>query len=60
MLLRPRQTSFVERTVAALRDRGDAVVMCFSRGRDNVGWRATDPNLGRPRVNRGHENKRRR
>ena len=41
-------------------DRGDAVVMCFSRGQDNAGWRVTDPNLTRPRVNRGHENKRRR
>ncbi len=39
-------------------DRGDAVVMCFTRGRDNAGWQATDPNLHRPKVNRGHENKR--
>ena len=41
-------------------DGGDAVVMAFTRGQDNVGWQATDPNLSRPKVNRGHENKRRR
>ena len=41
-------------------DRGDAVVMCFSRGQDNAGYRATDPNLDRPKVTRGHEDKRRR
>ena len=40
-------------------DRGDAVVMAFTRAQDNAGWQATDPNLTRPRVNRGHENKRR-
>ncbi len=34
--------------------RGDAVVMAFTRGQDNAGWQATDPNLERPRVNRGH------
>ncbi len=39
-------------------DRGDAVVMAFTRGQDNAGRHATDPNLERPRVNRGHENKR--
>ncbi len=39
-------------------DRGDAVVMAFTRGQDNAGWQATDPNLERPRVIRGHENKR--
>ncbi len=41
-------------------DRGDAVVMCFSRGRDNAGWKATDPSVHRPKVNRGYENKKRR
>ncbi len=41
-------------------DRGDAVVMAFTRGQDNAGWQATDPNLERPRVNRGHEAQRRR
>ncbi len=41
-------------------DRGDAVVMAFTRGQDGAGWRATDPNLHRPKVNRGHENKRHR
>ena len=38
---------------------GAAVVMAFTGGRDNAGWQATDPNLDRPRVNRGHEAKRR-
>ena len=41
-------------------DRGDAVVMAFTRGQDNAGWQATDADLDRPKVNRGHENKRRR
>ncbi len=41
-------------------DRGDAVVMAFTRGQDNAGWQATDPNLHRPKVNRGYENKKRR
>jgi hypothetical protein len=41
-------------------DRGDAVVMAFTRGQDNAGWQAADPSLDRPKVNRGHENKRRR
>ncbi len=41
-------------------DRGDAVVMAFTRGQDNAGWQATDPNLRVNRVNRGHEAKRRR
>ena len=40
-------------------DRGDAVVMAFTRG-DNAGWQATDPSLREIRVNRGHEAKRRR
>ncbi len=40
-------------------DRGDAVVMVCTRGQDNAGWQATDPNLTRPRVNRGHEAQRR-
>ncbi len=39
---------------------GDAVVMAFTRGRDNAGWQATDPNLREIRVNRGHEAQRRR
>jgi len=34
--------------------------MAFTRGQDNAGWQATDPNLHRPKVNRGHEAKRRR
>ncbi len=42
-------------------DRGDAVVMAFTRGQDNAaGWQAANPNLDRPKVNRGHEAKRRR
>ncbi len=41
-------------------DRGDAVVMAFTRGQDNAGWQATDPNLREIKVNRGHEAKRRR
>ncbi len=41
-------------------DRGDAVVMAFTKGQDNAGWQAFDPNLERPRVNRGHEAQRRR
>ncbi len=40
-------------------DRGDAVVMAFTRGQDNAGWQATDPNLREIRVNRGHEAKKR-
>ena len=39
-------------------DRGDAVVMAFTRGQDNAGWQAVDPNLREIRVNRGHEAKR--
>ncbi len=41
-------------------DRGDAVVMAYTRGDNAAGYRATDPNLERPRVNRGHEAKRQR
>ncbi len=40
-------------------DRGDAVVMAFTRGQDNAGWRA-DPNLREIKVVRGHEAQRRR
>ena len=40
-------------------DRGDAVVMAFTRG-DNAGWQAFDPNLREVKVNRGHEAQRRR
>ncbi len=41
-------------------DRGDAVVMAFTRDQDTASWQATDPNLREIRVNRGHEAKRRR
>ncbi len=41
-------------------DRGDAVVMAFTRGQDNAGWQAFDPSLREIKVNRGHEAKRRR
>jgi len=44
---------------AIQRSLGDAVVMAFTRGQDNAGWQATDPNLDRPKVNRGHEAKKR-
>ncbi len=40
-------------------DRGDAVVMAYTRGQDIAGWQAFDPSLREIRVNRGHENKRR-
>ncbi len=39
-------------------DRGDVVVMAFTRGDNAAGYRAIDPNLDRPKVNRGHEAKR--
>jgi hypothetical protein len=51
---RPRMSDALARAP----DRGDAVVMCFTRGQDTASWQATDPNLERPRVIRGHENKR--
>ncbi len=41
-------------------DRGDAVVMAFTRGQDNAGWQAASPNLERPQVIRGYESKKRR
>jgi hypothetical protein len=41
-------------------DRGDAVVMAFTRRQDNADWQATDPNLKRPKVIRGYESKKRR
>lgn len=41
-------------------DRGDAIVMAFAKGQDSSGWRARDPNLHRPKVNRGYDARRRR
>ncbi len=41
-------------------DRGDAVVMAFTRGQDNAGWQAFDPSLRQPKVNRGYESKKKR
>ena len=41
-------------------DRGDAVVMAFTRGQDNAGWRAADPNQQRPKVVHGYESRKKR
>ena len=40
-------------------DRGDAVVMAFTRGDNAAGYRATDPNLERPKVIHGYEHRKR-
>ena len=41
-------------------DRGDAVVMAYTKGQNTAGWQAANPNLKRPKVIRGYESKKRR
>ncbi len=41
-------------------DRGDAVVMAYTKGQNTAGWQATDPSIRQPKVNRGYENKKKR
>ncbi len=41
-------------------DRGDAVVMAYTKGQNTAGWLAFDPSLRQPKVNRGYESKKKR
>ncbi len=41
-------------------DRGDAVVMAYTKGQSTAGWQAFDPSLRQPKVIRGYESKKRR
>ena len=41
-------------------DRGDAVVMAFTKGQNTTGWEASRPSLRQPKVIRAYENKKRR
>jgi hypothetical protein len=41
-------------------DRGDAVVMAFTKGQNTTGWEAPRPSLRQPKVIRAYENKKRR
>ncbi len=41
-------------------DRGDAVVMAYTKGQSTAGWQAFDPSLRQPKVIRGYESKKKR